>query len=60
MLPAMANWNSTGFLGLYAEYLDKTEPPKEDKLETLRQLRVRRYEERQARRKKHGGGNDRV
>lgn len=52
----MANWNSNGFLGIYAEHLDKAEPPKEDKLETLKELRIRRYEEREAKRKKKGGG----
>lgn len=60
MLFPMANWNSNGFLGLYADFLEKDEPPKEDKLETLKQLRLRRYEERQAKRKRHGAGNDGV
>ena len=44
----MANWNSNGFLGVYTDLLEKTETPKEDKLETLKQLRIRQYEERQA------------
>ena len=43
----MANWNSNGFLGVYADFLEKAEPPREDKLETLKQLRIARYEERQ-------------
>lgn len=47
----MAKWNSNGFLGVYADYLEKAEPREEDKLETLKQLRIRRYEERQARAK---------
>lgn len=44
----MANWNSNGFLGVYADLLDKTEPPKEDKLETIKQLRIEQHEKRQA------------
>jgi hypothetical protein len=44
----MANWNSNGFLGVYADLLEKTEPPKEDKLETLKQLRIQQHEKRQA------------
>ncbi len=47
----MANWNSNGFLGVYADLLEKTEPPKEDKLETLKELRLRRHEQRQAKQK---------
>lgn len=43
------NWNSNGFLGAYSDYLNEGKPQKpEDKLETLKQLRIQRYEERQA------------
>jgi hypothetical protein len=46
------NWKSNGFLGAYADYLNEGQPPKpEDKLEALKQLRIQRYEERQAKAK---------
>jgi hypothetical protein len=48
----MANWNSNGFLGVYADLLETAEPPKEDNLETIKQLRIQRFEECQAKAKK--------
>jgi hypothetical protein len=42
------NWFSNGFLGVYAELLEKAKPqPPENKLEEIKQLRVRRFEERE-------------
>ena len=43
------NWSSSGFLGVYAEWLEKEKPrPPVSKAEELKQLRVRKFEEREA------------
>jgi hypothetical protein len=46
------NWSSNGFLGAYSDFLEKGKPVKtESKAEALKQLRIERYEQREARAK---------